>query len=140
VTPASPRTPGRTKSPTSSLLALFFPLPVVVHVVVAVVAAAVVGYFTHTPALAFMVLIAGVAALWRESDRIAEGDLDDPLPRNDWLLLAVAVLGAAAWGISKLVGARVGAEAGPGVAGILMLWMTSARIAIDGRRRRRRVS
>jgi hypothetical protein len=84
-----------------------------------------------------MLLIVGLASLWRESDRVAEGDADDPVPRSFPLVLGFAVLGACAWGVSRVAQWRIGQAAGPGVASILMLWMTAARISLDSRRRAR---
>jgi hypothetical protein len=133
--PEPARKPDSFEEPISKWRALL-PPRAVLHVGVSVAAAAVVGLVTGSPALVFMLGVVGLCSLWREQDRATTGGVEERRVRpNDWVLLAFAVLGGCAWGVARLAESRAGELVGPGIAAILVLWLTAARMAIDARER-----
>ncbi len=113
--------------------------PLGISALIAVRAALAVGAtiaasrLAHSAALTLMILFVALHSVERGYDAwFRGGDVARSLP-SDLLVLLFALLGAAAWVISRLAEWRAGAQAGPGLALLLMIYATLLRDGLSDR-------
>lgn len=110
---------------------------VAIRVALAGGAAVAIGLASHSPTL---VLVAGFVALhtlYAAYDAALHGDADAARPMgrkaSHGLVVVLAGLGLLAWGVSRLADSVAGQKVGPGIAFLLMIYVTLVR---DGLRER----